>query len=803
MLAVILVCVVFCIIFICGVLLTYSNFKNRYGELSHQENLAVSFGCNTVILAVCAMLLAFVGAFRLRYLMLSYLFICGGLFIFVQRNAYKKIGLKEVLCGKLEKPLLVILILAGVLYLSFPTYYMWSGRDYGIYVIHAMHTAQTGKIVYEADQWLNENYEQLDEVIEIGYPAFYSSYEAGLSEKPGEINPQFLPLYWCLLAIGYNLAGIEGLVRITAFLSLITLSVFYFFLKHFAGNKAAVAGTLLLAICPAQIWGARITQSEQMAQLLFVLTAFLFALGWEKNKNALLYLATAILGIGSFCRMDNYVLGLGIICMGIYATLFNKQKKRAVFWCVIQYLTWFVVTLAYMYFIHPGYFWDHWERDVLRNVVYGNVAFFIVYFVVWIICRLKKIEWSGFIFGLSKNKKTGIVVFSLALFYILLFYFVRPLLSEHKFADSLRQYSFYFSPVLLLFVAVGAGKILRASDREEFERKVEPLFLFLGMGMISALLYTYRPSITMDHFFMSRRWIPANFPIFFFIAAVGFFYLYDKRINKKAVFYLKQSILLLAGGFMLLYIVCNDRVLMKEPAYGGIEEDYAEIVDNLPQDGVILTDKAGIAGMIRYGYGQRIYLTCEEADIGQLSDYMEAGNTVYYMGNLYTSDIFWGMDGELIYSGLINGNAPECSIGYYPKEIQEFAEDINLYSLTAKKGEYCNLIPAVQVFDESIRGQDKIELLGTGCVFFGPYRKLSEGSYELYVRMEGENLSNEKIGVMEIVIDEEVVYSEDIRQSDIPICIPFELTSEAGVFQTRFIKTCEEDARCVMLRLCR
>ena len=749
------------------------------------------------------MLLAFVGAFRLRYLMLLYLFICGGLFIFIQRNAYKKIELKEVLCGKLEKPLIVILILAGVLYLSFPTYYMWSGRDYGIYVIHAMHTAQTGKIVYEADQWLNENYEQLDEVIEIGYPAFYSSYEEGLSEEPGDINPQFLPLYWCLLAVGYNLAGIEGLVRITAFLSLITLSVFYFFLKHFAGNKAAVAGTLLLAICPAQIWGARITQSEQMAQLLFVLTAFLFALGWEKNKNALLYLATAILGIGSFCRMDNYVLGLGIICMGIYATLFSKQKKRAVFWCVIQYLIWFVVTLAYMYFIHPGYFWDHWERDVLRNVVYGNAAFFIVYFVVWIICRLKKMEWSGFICGLSKSKKTGIVVFSLAIFYILLFYFARPLLSEHKFADSLRQYSFYFSPILLLFIAVGAGKILRASDGEEFARKVEPLFLFLGMGMISVLLYTYRPSITMDHFFMSRRWIPVNFPIFFFLAVTGFFWLFDKRKDKKAFFYLKQGILLLCGSLTLIYMIDKDRILMKEPAYKGIEEDYAEIVDNLPQDGVILTNQAGIAGMLRYGYNQAIYLLKEDLDADQLADYMKAGNRVYYMGNLYTSDISWRTDGELIYSGLINGNSPESSMGYYPKEIQESREAVNLYSLIPKEGNYRNLIPAVQVFDESIREQDKIKLSGTGCIFYGPYIELPAGNYELYIRMESGVLSKGKIGTMEIVVDEEVIYAEAVELSDTQVCLSFEVPDEGGILQTRFIKNCEEDAECLMLRLCK
>lgn len=803
MLAAVLVCVVFFVIFICGVFLNYAGLQNRYEEFSSQENLAVSFGCSTVLLAVLSMLLAFVGAFRLRYLMIAYLLVCGAVFFLSQRKIYKKHKLKELFCVKLEKPLLAILLLAGVLYLSFPTYYMWSGRDYGIYVIHAMHTAQTGKITYESDEWLNENYEQLDEVIELGYPAFYSSYEEGLSESPGDINPQFLPLYWCLLSVGYNLAGIEGLVRVTAALALVTLSIFYFFLKHFAGKRSAMAGTFLLAICPAQIWGARITQSEQMAQLLFILAAFLFSLGWEKNKNTLLYLATAVLGIGSFCRMDNYVLGMGMICMGIYAAFFNRQKKKAVFWCVIQYLIWFVVTLAYMYLVHPGYFWDHWERNVLKNVVYGNAAFFIIYFVVFIICRFREIDRSDFICRLSSSKKTSIVVFSLAVFYIFFFYFVRPFFSEHKFADSLKQYSFYYSPLLLLFVAAGAGRILRASDREEFYKKVEPLLLFLGMGMISVLLYTYRPSITMDHFFMSRRWIPVNFPIFFFAAAVGFFYLYDIKINKKAVFYLKQGTLLLAGGFILAYMVYRGGILMREPAYGGIEEDYIETVNNLPQDGVILTDQAGIAGMLHYGYGQAVYLLDEDINSGQISDYMEAGNKVYYMGNLYTSDVSWETDGERIYSGKIDGNAPECSMGYYPKEIQESREDVELYSLVSKAERCRDLMPAVMVFDESLRGRDGIKLSGTGCVFYGPYINLQAGDYELYIQIKSEEIFEGEIGTIEIVVDEEVIYSEDIRQSDTQVRIPFELTSEEGILQTRFIKMCEEDAECVVLKLCR
>ena len=142
-------------------------------------------------------------------------------------------------------------------------------------------------------------------------------------------------------------------------------------------------------------------------------------------------------------------------------------------------------------------------------------------------------------------------------------------------------------------------------------------------------------------------------------------------------------------------------------------------------------------------------------------------------------------------------------MGYYPKEIQESREDIELYSLVPKAENYRDLIPTVMVFDESLRGWDGIRLSGTGCVFYGPYINLQAGDYELYIQIKSAEISEGEIGTIEIVVDEEVIYSEDIRQSDTPVCIPFELTSEEGILQTRFIKTCEEDAECVVLRLCR
>lgn len=790
------------IIFLIGVTFIYIHFQNCYRELSLQENLVLSFGCSTILLVVCSMILALVGAFRLRYAAAAYLLVCAIVFCFSWRNRKQKIVWKELLRIKLETPLIIIVILAAILYFSFPTYYMWAGRDYGIYFINGIYTAKTGEAEYPMDQWLNENYEYLDEVIEPGYPGFYSAYMEGTSQRPGDINEQFLPLYWCLLSIAYNLAGIEGMVRITALLTILSLCIYYFFLKHFSGRRVAIAGTFLLTICPAQIWGARITQSEQMAQLLFVLASFLFALGWEKDKKSLLYLGTAMVGIGSFCRIDNYFLGLGMISLGIYTALFCSKKRKTVFVCVIQCMLWFALGLIYTQTAHPEYIYHHWKSS-LGRLLGGNLALFIIYLIVMFIVMHKEIRESDLIYRICSEKRIINMISFLAGVFIVVLYVIRPIWSDSVFSDGLRQYGFYFCPLLLPFFVAGIGAVLKVSHKESMERKVEPLLLFLGTGAVTAMLYSFRPSITMDHFFMSRRWIPVNFPFIFFVAAAGFFYLFDRGKKKTKLFYLKQGLLLGCAAFVILYIADKDRILMKEPAYKEMKEDYEELNRNLPHDTLILTDRAAIAGMLRYAYDQKVYLLCDEINSQQIIDYIEAKGDVYYLGNIWNSPIFWKVEGELCYSGTIQGRAPESCVGYYPKEIQNFSEMSNLYRLLPKECDSLDLISAVNVFDESLRGEDSLMMTGQGCAFFGPYINLPESEYELYIQVESELEEDEVIGKMEIVMNEEVLYAVDVTASDQPFCIPFEIRCEEDVLQTRFIKTCEEDVKCTMLRLCK
>ena len=64
----------------------------------------------------------------------------------------------------------IILVVAFALYALFPSNFMMSGRDQGIYIIHGIHISESGKYAYDSDEFLNENFEGHWRVIQLGYP---------------------------------------------------------------------------------------------------------------------------------------------------------------------------------------------------------------------------------------------------------------------------------------------------------------------------------------------------------------------------------------------------------------------------------------------------------------------------------------------------------------------------------------------------------------------------------------------------------------------------------------------------------
>lgn len=771
-------------------------------NIDNENALAWSMGLNILLLGAVAVCLSLVNSFSLLSVSITYVAIVtmigSAKKVFRRQNAYGKQQEKGKMNYAETAAISVILIVVTVLYLAFPSYYMWSGRDYGLYIVNAVHTAETGSSLYDRDEFLSNNYDELSEIVQLGYPALFSSYEDGISDDPGDINAQFLPMYWCLLAVGYSLAGMWGLFRTSAVITLITLFIYYIFVKQMSNWKVASATMLLLAICPAQIWGARITQSEQLAQLVFVLAASLFAYGWKRHSSNFVYLATAVVGVGCFCRMDNYIIGLGILCMANYAVLWSKEQNRVMRNVVIQYLVWVAVSLTYGFRVHYHYYREHWDRGVLKWLILGNVVLTALYLIFLLVKR--KVSANPVEKICRSKVLSGLLMLLLSAFFAALW--VQPLVvGAETVASALQQYCWYISPVTLTFFLYGLWHYIVA-DGEKFKQEVEPHLLFIGTGLISTMLYSVRPSITMDHFWMSRRFLPVNFPFLILFGIYGVWRLWESRGRIRIV---AKCTALCSFALILVYVAKRDGIIWNKAAYAGISACYDAVVDTLPDDTLILTDNEGSAAILRYIYHENIYLMSEKCDAEALEEYLSKHEKICYVGDIAGIGAQWGLSVTKCSEGSIFAMAPEESYGYYPTSWKEYRRTMNVYEITAGGNEHStiDIMNSLYLNEDSVREGESIIMSGTGNCFFGPYYTLLPGEYELQIEISAPEKNDEILGALEMVFDENVESSYTVANSSEIMNIPFSVKDEGHVWQIRFVKTTGEEAVCQSVKLVR
>lgn len=786
-----------------GMIVVYRIMKYRCSNLERGEQYAWSLGLNILLLIMLAVIFSLFGRFHIGIVCAAYILLItvGG----ISLRAWSLCGNSDLdgqknflLLLKTESPIIFILILASFLYLLFPTSYMWSGRDYGVYIVNAVHTAETGSSLYETDNFLNENYEEVKEFIKIGYPAFYSSYEEGISTNPGDINAQFLPMYWCLLAIGYSIGGLGGLLRISGVVSLVTLAIFYYFGKRVFGGKIAALATLLLAICPAQLWGARITQSEQLAQLMFLLAVSLFSYGWKEDKKWVLYLAAAVLGLGCFCRMDNYILGLGIICLGIYAALWKREKRRAMLYSVIQYAAWLIASLVYGFTVHHYYYYEHWtEKGVLKYLVLGNVGLLAVYIILYLISERYICKSNPLKEICSRKVPVFVLGTGIALFFLYMYFYGFFKYGDTAMSSNLQEYCWYICPLTLVFAIFGIIKKCAVKSETEFEH-LEAILLFLGIGLISTMLYTVNPAITMDHYWMSRRWVTVNFP---FLILFGMYGIVCVWSSERFRYHMGKAFALVCLAYIFMYAADKDKMIWNMKAYDGMAEQYTALSQKIPDDVLVLTKNEASASMLRYVYHKEVYCLKDDYDIDALKSYIEMHDDVYYLGELTQLKLLFGIQLEKMYDGELSSIAPEASWNHYPNHTEEYIRNADLYQLNIASSNQVDLCDYVVLFEGSALEDGSIYMDGMGCRFYGPYCTSEAGEYMLEVQFSSDAAAEQVIGTMEVVINEQVVSSAAITGGQCVSEIAFAVSNMDDVIQFRFSKNVEGQVLCEQLVL--
>ena len=86
-----------------------------------------------------------------------------------------------------------------------------------------------------------------------------------------------------------------------------------------------------------------------------------------------MHMGVVFLGMGCLCRMDHYIFGIGLLCVGIYTALWCKDKSKQLLGCVLHYVGWFVISIVSGFMVHYSYYMDHWNVNVQKILVIFNM----------------------------------------------------------------------------------------------------------------------------------------------------------------------------------------------------------------------------------------------------------------------------------------------------------------------------------------------------------------------------------------------------------------------------------------------
>lgn len=670
-------------------------------------------------------------------------------------------------------------ILALGLYLIYPTKEMLGSRDPGLYILNAMHISQEGTVTYETDEYLNDNYGELEGIVKEGYPGMFSPAEfAQINGQPGDTSPQFMPMFSSLLAIGYDLGEIEGLVRVNGIVGVLSILLLYFFAKEFLNQLTARLVLLFMLFEPAQLWGSRLTETEILSQLMFFLAMYLFTKYWDKKDTKYALLAGTLIGIGAFNRIDTYIYGAGLFVLFSYCCIWSKQNRKAMGLACAAYVFWGVLALVYGVFYSTAYFIMHtYGNGTLSGILLLNLGCIAVSLVIYAAGKRKKGNAGGNPFLWLADRKgrcIGAAVL-LVLIYAAL-YFVRPLVKEGFDGHAMVEFGWYTSELLILLGIFGIYGLI-----SQMREKSEKYLMFLVCCMASVVVYTIRPSITPDHIWAGRRWITVNIPFVILMGGYGISCLKLQRpILQKGL----QAICIFA---VTAFLIRQSSPFLFRQMLPDMERQYADILQDMDDDEVYFTGTVEIPVFFRYIYGKRIYRIDDE-NLDAVLDYIKEKGSILYMGSeRFLGKVRFSVDSSLICEHTLGGTFLEKTEGTFPRKLFDWNFSADIYRLTFSDKNEIRLTDGDLQLAEAFWSESGVihAKPNGGTIFYGPYFTLDPGDYELKIEVQGQW---EDEVWMDVVCDSGNMELAKIQVEDAGIVsIPFRLEEETPLIEFRMM----------------
>lgn len=489
-----------------------------------------------------------------------------------------------------DRVLVAGLVLAGCLYLGFPTESIYGGRDEGVYANHAVYMAHHGRLdvpypwpAAAGDIFVNGWG---------GFPGFYNT--------PGTMTVQFGHLFPVWLAQAYATFGQHGLFRLNAIFALLALAVVYDVFEMAAGAPCAVVATLFLAFNPSELWMARITLSEILTQLFTWSGLCLLLRALRQDSPGLARWAGVCLGVSALVRFDSlFLLPMLLLAHAGYRVVAAPPSRSGSVWMAMYTTALPLFALAVGYFLVFSRPYLN-ERPYVQTlaVATGIAAALLLALHPVIIASIR--PWI--------RHQAVLVVLGAGLAALAAYaYWIRPLpvapprmayqfpgfyidLNKGDYrTESLVDLARYLSPVVVWAAIAGWYVSLWRVARGECEAYLAvPVVLIAGFS----LAYLYAPSNTPDHLWWVRRFTPVVVPGFVLYATVAV-----RRLLQTLPSHWSTAAAIATVTFLVAFTVRTDALILTFAEDEGLYAQLSRLADKLP------------AGVPIVAHGHKFWLT--------------------------------------------------------------------------------------------------------------------------------------------------------------------------------------------------
>jgi len=499
--------------------------------------------------------------------------------------------------------------------------YAFGDKDPGVYVSHAFAIAREGDVVIP-DRVL----ERIDDPQHFGggarYPGFWVE-----ADDPTAVTPQFFHLYPALAATAIDIVGPPGAWTLNPLLAALSSLAVVLAVRRTVGTlPAALAGMLLVTSMP-QVWQAKYTSTEILAQLLLggavmgVVTSL--RTGWVGGTA----LAGVAVGTGFLARPDGvlYVLLSAAVLCGLFALRWWDGRAR---W----FLLGFAVTMPYAvwnaFVLREGYTLSNTvpRLSLLAAAVAGMVAMALA-------VRRVRPTRPATVVGRPVQRVLGVVLGVVSAVLLLLAWYREELFGAdytHFGTQRIRSYdernlqwlSYFFSVQGLVAMWAGICVVL-------LQRWRAALLVLVVPGLALLPLYLYQAKISPRMMWWVRRFVPGIIPAMVILIALFLAWAIHQR----------QWTLRAAGGLLAIVLVVESLQqswpLRAHREFGG-SYSFGQVLARTapgPEDGVLLfawptlgifDPNRNMPGPVWFIHDRTTALLPERARTADVDEYAEA-----------------------------------------------------------------------------------------------------------------------------------------------------------------------------------